>query len=156
MRTFKRGQESYGHADGLSHLCERVSTLQSQAPQSWPDGIRFWLGAAGLREESLRFEHVNNGRSVHSASATEELGALEQTHVGLGVKTVLAARASGRNEAESLPRTKYRRRYSDEARHIADAQIARSALDFAGQLKSVSQTSFLLTSLRSSSNVREL
>ena len=91
---------------------------------------------------------MNDGGRIHSARATEKLGALEQTDVCLRVKAILTACASGGNETESFPGTKYRGRYSDEARDFADVEIARSALRFAGQLTSVSQTSFLLTRLQ--------
>jgi hypothetical protein len=49
---------------------------------------------------------MDDGWGIHSASATKELGTLEQTHVGLRIEAVLAACASGRNQAKDFPGAK--------------------------------------------------
>ena len=90
---------------------------------------------------------MNYGRGVHSAGATKELSALQNTNVGMCIDSVPAMGASRDYQAEILPGAKDRRRNAYDARDITNAQIAVRADIFRGAFPRRTQIQFPLDNL---------
>jgi len=130
LAALKRGEKSNRNVGGAGDAGERVAAAQTQAPESRADGTGLDALASGGGKQSLGFEHVNDGRGVHAASAAEELSAFEEPHVGMGIEAVAAAGAGGSNESEMLPGAQDGGRNADQTCDITDAQEAVSGRGF--------------------------
>jgi len=72
---------------------------------------------------AFALQHLHDGGCVQSPHFPKEAGPLQQFHVVLGVKPVLAGGALGTGQAQALPGTDDRGGNSHQAGYVSDFQV---------------------------------
>src|ERR1700747_1387320 len=99
LAAFESAEKTNGNAGGASNLREEKITALAQTAKTEPRRS----GIFGGRNNSLFLEDVNDRGGIQSAGSAKEDGAFQQAYVRFAVKTVTAARALRRDEAERFP-----------------------------------------------------
>ena len=100
LATLKGTEKADRNPGSPGDLGERKPAARAQPPKSLTRNLRHIRGSC---DQTLLFEHVNDGGGIESAGAAEENGALQETHVGFRIHAVTTLRALRRDETESLP-----------------------------------------------------
>ncbi len=122
LAALEGAKETDGNSGSASHLGKREAAASPQAAEALPgqEPALRWSS-----DNSLAFEHVNDGGRIEASRAAQENGALQQANIGFGEKAITAPRALRRDEAQGFPGAQRRGRNAYAACHLADAQQAR-------------------------------